>query len=945
MSIQKFLYTFFFLMLAICAQATHLRSAHIKIEPLCLSTLTYRVTVTVYMNTLSQTPFGGFTLFDGHLDFGDGILQIIPETQAIARPDLGPNIGVASYTITHTYAAPGFYRVTYFERDRSAGILNIPNSGDVPYVSWTSLRVSQETVCNTLPVLNIPPVDRACSFNTFTHTPGAFDEQGDSLSYELGVPFRDANNEVIGYDDPDDPRFYTDFSHGNEEGTGPPSFVINPVNGLITWNAPGMAGEYNIAFRIREWRRNTLTGVYELLSITTRDMQIVVSAACANKRPDLIEVPVDTCVVAGAVLDFTIKGVDPENREVKIEVFSEVIDFPTDKLPATYSPDPAVFGPSDPPAELHFHWTTDCIHPRQQPYQVVFKITDNPPHEAQLTAFKTWNIKVMAPAPVWKDHTLDLIRRHTVLEWEPYACENAARIQIWRRVGAYPYAPGECDTGLPKFLDYDLIGEVDPDETTFRDTNFDKGLTVGAQYCYRLVAAFDANTSSIISPDFCFDPIETDAPVLTHITVEQTDTEDGHVRVSWRSPFAINKVQFPEPYEYEVYRAYGFAHDIGLQKIEPRVGDTTFLDKTLNTLDSVYNYRVVVYAKPQGSDEFVPVDTSARASSVRLMATPGLNQIELTWRDSVAWSNVAFTNPWHRIYRGVHGEPENEMVLLDSVNVALNGFQYLDDNLQHNMYYTYKVLTRGTYGNPKIRLQENFSQITSLYPDSNLLPCVAENAIAFTDCETFRITTPCEQDKFSNTIYWTMVPSDNCRMDIRYYKVYAASDSTEEFELLADHVTDQVYVDNNLSSVAKCYKVSAVDTRGNEGPLSNVICNDNCPFFSLPNVFTPNADGCNDLFSAFYYPADGGLCDDPDVFMCPRFVNHVSFRVFNRWGREVYSYSSGENKPVTINWDGKDNQGNDLDNGTYFYRAEVKFDVHDPTLQKDRIKGWIQLMR
>jgi len=941
---RKVYVTIFFVMIAGSVSATHLRSAYLKIEPLCDGTLSYRITVTVYMNTLSRTQFGGYVPEDGYINFGDGIIHIIPPTPSVVRPDLGVNIAVASYSVVHTYSGSGFYQVTYVERDRSAGIPNIPNSGDVPYVTWASFQVSPATACNTFPILTIPPVDRACSYNTFFHSPGAYDAEGDSLSYELGVPFRDEFNPVFNYVSPASPGFYTDYSHGNEAGNGPPSFNINPVSGLITWDAPGLAGEYNIAFRIREWKKDPATGTYTLMSITTRDMQIIV-AACVNKRPDLSAVPKDTCVVAGAVLDFSVQGVDPEQRDVKIEVFSEVVDWPAEKKPASYTPDPPLFSAS--PAQTNFHWETDCIHARQQPYQVVFKVTDNPPHDTQLTAFKTWNVKVMAPAPVWKTQTLDLSRRYATLEWEPYTCDNAQFVQVWRKVGMYPYTPGKCDTGIPKFLGYDLVGEVDPSETSFTDTNFGNGLSVGAQYCYRLVAFFDANTSSMISPDYCFDPIETDAPVPTHVTVEKTSAEEGSIRISWRSPFAINKVQFPEPYEYELYRATGFADDTGLTKISQRVeDDTTFLDQMLNTEDSVYNYRIVVYAKPQGGDAFVPVDTSARASSVWLNATPALNQIELNWRDSVPWSNVAFHDPWHLIYRGVHGEPLDDMVLLDSVNISEDGFRYVDAGLAHNVFYTYRILARGSYGNPKIALQENFSQVASQYPESDLLPCPAIVTIADVDCKTFRMTTPCEQDTFSNTIQWSLA-SGFCRRDIAYFKVYAATDSTAEFELLADRVYDPFYIDNNLSSVARCYKISAIDTRGVEGPLSSQVCNENCTFFALPNMFTPNKDGCNDVFSAYYYPREvmDSHCEEFDPFMCPRFVKHVSFQVFNRWGRPVYSYSSGDGKPVTINWNGKDDKGNDLDNGIYFYQAQVKFEANDPDLKKEKFKGWIHLMR
>ena len=72
----------------------------------------------------------------------------------------------------------------------------------------------------------------------------------------------------------------------------------------------------------------------------------------------------------------------------------------------------------------------------------------------------------------------------------------------------------------------------------------------------------------------------------------------------------------------------------------------------------------------------------------------------------------------------------------------------------------------------------------------------------------------------------------------------------------------------------------------------------------------------------------------------------VTLTVYNRWGREVYKYQSGfgENS-IYIDWNGKDNQGRELDAGVYYYSANVVFDVVDPKRRNGIIKGWVQLIR
>ena len=75
----------------------------------------------------------------------------------------------------------------------------------------------------------------------------------------------------------------------------------------------------------------------------------------------------------------------------------------------------------------------------------------------------------------------------------------------------------------------------------------------------------------------------------------------------------------------------------------------------------------------------------------------------------------------------------------------------------------------------------------------------------------------------------------------------------------------------------------------------------------VPQGFSPNGDGINDLFVI------AGL----DKF------NKVSFEVFNRWGNVVYKQTRYDN-----NWDGRSNVGftigKDLPTGTYFYLVIIQ---------------------
>jgi gliding motility-associated-like protein len=207
-------------------------------------------------------------------------------------------------------------------------------------------------------------------------------------------------------------------------------------------------------------------------------------------------------------------------------------------------------------------------------------------------------------------------------------------------------------------------------------------------------------------------------------------------------------------------------------------------------------------------------------------------------------------------------------------------------------------------------------------------------------CASFLNDKPCEFNDFFNELNWEVNTDGDCDEDVRSYNIYFSETGADGTFTLIDNVVSTSYVHEGLSSFKGCYKISAVDRSGNESELSEAICNDNCPYYELPNVFTPNDDGVNDRFQAFNI-----FDEQTNQNKCPRFVKSVDFFVYDRNGKEVYNNLEEPEKSILIRWDGKNSRGNEMPSGVYYYLAMVTFDALDRDLQNSEYRGWLQLLK
>ena len=841
--LKKILLLFFILVLGKSSFATHNRAGEIVFNH--LYGLTYEFTVYLYADPLSPA-FDRKTI---EISWGDNTgfdsLVVISETNLTKR------ISKRKWVGRHTFPGPGNYMVSVTDLNRNAGINNIENSSQVPFYVETLLRISpfagQEN--NSVILLN-DPIDKACVGRLFIHNPGAYDPDGDSIAYELVKSKTYDGLPAPGY-------FFPPASS---------SITVDPLNGDVIWDKPSQAGQFNISILIKEYRNGIL------LSTVLRDMQIDVANFCTNNPPKIITKE-HHCVEAGKNLRFSVNANDPDP--------SDKVTLTATGAPFGFANNPATFNSPSPANSLTgtFNWNSLCEHRRAAEYNVSFKANDNADlrGETPLATFKTVGIKVIAPAP---DNFQAVPQRNSIaLSWNSSFCTEAIGYKIYRKRGFLGYVPDSCVMGVPAYTGYKEIAQVNGlANTSFIDSDNGIGLVPGQEYCYMVVAFFKDADESYASVEVCAKVDKFD-PVITQVSVVETDQNTGKIDLRWSPPDNIDAQQYPPPYLYHIVME---SPDAKIVDSTLSLNDTTLQLDLLNTKDEQYIFAVELYSTGSGRSL---LGKSTPASSIFVTTASSDQRIDLDWSDfSVPWNNAEYV-----IYRE---DPNTSgFYPIDTTTVA----SFSDKNLLNQQEYCYYIKTIGD-----LQLQSvpspiiNLSQRTCETPEDKTPPCPPSISLT-SDCKVGSVE-----------IAWQL-PNDSCSSDVSAILLYK-SDSLDGKKKLVKTITD---LSNGVFSLSKddyntmagCYAVSSLDSNGNESSFADSICIDICPTYKLPNVLTPNGDGINDLFIPFPY----------------MFVDTIDLVIHNRWGQPVFKTHDPD-----INWDGTHYEEEEkVSAGVYFYVCVV----------------------
>lgn len=772
---------------------------------------------------------------------------------------------------THTFPGPGTYTVSVEDPNRNGGVDNISNSVGVPFYLETTIRISPiGNITNDSPQLLNDPIDEACVGQPFIHNPGAYDPNGDSLAYELA-----SSKGVGGFEAP---GFYF-----------PANMTVDPINGDLKWNYPTQAGQINVAILIKEYRNGVLLG-----SIL-RDIQIDIKPVCDNQPPTIFSKQ-NYCIEAGKTLNELIYSTDPNSQD-KVTLSASGAPFEVANSPAMFN----AGSPSN-PINSYFIWNTLCEHVQLKPYEFSVRAIDNGKDRGSinLSTYKSHYVQVIAPSP--DSFKIQAAGNATAkLEWENGKCKDAIGYYLYRRIDSTGFIPDSCTTGVPEVLGYTKIADInDINTTTFIDDNEGNGLVPGIKYCYLIISYFEDKAESYASEEICIQ-LDKVVPLITKTSVVQTNETNGVMDLEWSPPNKIDSANFPAPYGYLIY------HNHQLIDSTSSFWDTAYIHSGINTFNQQHNYKIELWS--YGNNR-IKVGESYPSNSLFLDLAPTDQAMNLSWNSITPWRKDSFI-----VYRK---DPNaNNFNAIDTVYDS----HYTDKNLNNEEEYCYYIAEYGSYNLANIDLPLiNLSQEACDSPVDNVPPC----PISFTadsDC-----------DKSFLELQWKK-GEDECEEVLAKYQIFYSTSIDGVMKLLGEVKGNVFSYKPPNDKESGCYTIRGIDSVGNVGEFSTPICIDFCPYFKLPNIFTPNGDGINDFFEPI---PPNNLPNTPKY----RDIDSIDLKIYNRWGTLVYETNNPD-----IKWDGTHYKENELlGDGVYFYNCLV----FEKSLEKDRkpriLKGNISIL-
>ena len=242
--------------------------------------------------------------------------------------------------------------------------------------------------------------------------------------------------------------------------------------------------------------------------------------------------------------------------------------------------------------------------------------------------------------------------------------------------------------------------------------------------------------------------------------------------------------------------------------------------------------------------------------------------------------------------------PKNTAITLDLTDNDTTGTSYSISILNNPANGTVTILNNDSVvytPNPNFTGTDVFTYILCFQPGG--APCDTAEVVI----NIFDITANDDQD---STLQGNSVTTTVLSNDIYTYSVFVVPicfPDNGSILVNPDQTITYTPVDGFVGIDQYCYVIC------NQGICDTAYVTINVleiiiPEIVVPSGFSPNGDGINDYF----------------VILDIELSNDNTLRIYNRWGQEIYSKSNYDNS-----WDGTNDGGNDMPDGTYFYVLKV----------------------
>jgi gliding motility-associated-like protein len=437
-------------------------------------------------------------------------------------------------------------------------------------------------------------------------------------------------------------------------------------------------------------------------------------------------------------------------------------------------------------------------------------------------------------------------------------------------------SPGEMTKPLVNYISYDEGDQIDvkiPSRTNsfventqlFHNGSFLQGLTSREQTDITFNYGGSPNCVYVVTQDYCDNTSE---PSLEHCAIEIGSIPlDGAAQITWTAYQGWTGIERFSIYRSEDAIKYDLVGEVS--------GDErSYIDE--NLCPQTYYYKVIatdLEDRFTSSSRVTVVEPNYRFDAadvpVKYVTVVKNKAIE------VAWDSTGYDEAGHFLVE----KYDQNNVLFESAEVE--GDRYLDKEAYvKNESYSYRVFYEDRCG-----LRSNPSRIG----------------------KSMRLRG--YSNGYDKHLTWNHYK--DWKTGVRFYKVQSKIDG--EFTTIArlpgnvNKFKDTMLYESGIGE--HCYRIVAISGNEKDSSYSNDACISGESKVMMPNAFSPNGDGLNDVFKPF-----GHYLNYPDQ---NDFVDY-QFTVYNRHGQLVYRSEGNDHS----GWDGTFN-GKRCNPGVFIYHLTV----------------------